>query len=130
MDAVARATSGRAPLARAEIIAVGSELLTPTKADTNSLFVTGVLNELGIEVRAKAIVGDRLDDVAAMVQLALGRVDLVVLTGGLGPTDDDVTRDAVARVLGRATQEDPAIVSRLRERFAKRGLTMPEINRR
>jgi nicotinamide-nucleotide amidase len=130
MDAVARAASDRAPLARAEIIAVGSELLTPTKADTNSLFVTGVLNELGIEVRAKAIVGDRLEDVAAMVRLALSRADLVVLTGGLGPTDDDVTRDAVARVLEREMREDPAIVVRLRERFAQRGLTMPEINRR
>jgi nicotinamide-nucleotide amidase len=130
MDALTAAAPGAAPLARAEIIAVGSELLTPTKTDTNSLFVTGVLNALGIEVRAKAIVGDRLDDVAALVQLSLGRTDLVVLTGGLGPTDDDVTRDAVAKTLRRPMHEDAEILASLRERFRGRGLSMPDINRR
>jgi nicotinamide-nucleotide amidase len=115
---------------RAEIVAVGSELLTPTKTDTNSLFITAVLNELGIEVAAKTIVGDRLDDLMAFVRLSLARVDLLVMTGGLGPTEDDLTRDAVARVLERPLVEDPAIVARIRERFEKRGWAMPEINRR
>lgn len=126
----AEAAPARRVLARAEIIAVGSELLTPTKSDTNSLFVTGVLNALGIEVRAKSIVGDRQEDVAALVRLALQRSDIVVLTGGLGPTDDDVTRDAVARTLERPLREDAEIVERLRERFRLRGLTMPDLNRR
>jgi nicotinamide-nucleotide amidase len=118
------------PLQRAEIIAVGSELLTPEKTDTNSLFITGVLNEIGIDVTSKAVVGDRVDDVMVEVRQAVERVDLVVVTGGLGPTDDDVTRDAVARVLERALVEDPAIVERIRLRFQRRGLMMPEINRR
>jgi nicotinamide-nucleotide amidase len=117
-------------LRRAEIVAVGSEMLTPTKSDTNSLFITAALNEIGIEVAAKAVVGDRIEDVMAIVRQALARVDLVVVTGGLGPTDDDVTRDAVARVLERPLVEDPAIVERIRARFQRRGMQMPEINRR
>lgn len=115
---------------RAEIIAVGSELLTPSRSDTNSLFITGVLNTLGIEVAAKTIVGDRLDDVMSAVRLALARVDLLVMTGGLGPTDDDLTRDAVARVLERPLVEDVEILERIRGRFKRRELAMPEINRR
>jgi nicotinamide-nucleotide amidase len=118
------------PLQRAEIIAVGSELLTPEKTDTNSLFITGVLNEIGIVVTSKAVVGDRVDDVMVEVRQAVERVDLVVVTGGLGPTDDDLTRDAVARVLERPLVEDPAIVEQIRRRFQRRGLMMPEINRR
>jgi nicotinamide-nucleotide amidase len=129
MDAVT-ADAAPAPFRRAEIIAVGSELLMPPRLDTNSLTITEHLNALGIPVMAKAIVGDRIDDVAALVAAAAARADLVLVTGGLGPTDDDVTRDAVARVLGRAMQEHAPIVEKLRARFASRGLEMPEINRR
>lgn len=118
------------PLASAEIIAVGSELLTPTRQDTNSLSITETLNQLGIEVRAKAIVGDRHADLSAVVRGALSRVDLVVLCGGLGPTDDDLTREVVSEVLGRPVREDPSITDAIRARFARRSLTMPEINRR
>jgi nicotinamide-nucleotide amidase len=114
----------------AEIIAVGSELLVPPRLDTNSLAITRALAGIGIVVRAKAVVGDRVDDVARLVEGALGRSDLVVLCGGLGPTDDDVTRDAVSSVLGVRLVEDAAIVAKLRARFASRGYTMPEINRR
>ena len=117
-------------LASAEIIAVGSEMLTPTRQDTNSLAITGTLNELGIEVRAKAIVGDRHADLSAVFRGALSRVDLVVLCGGLGPTDDDLTRDVVAAALGRPLREDPTITEAIRARFSRRNLTMPEINRR
>jgi len=117
-------------LSSAEIIAVGSELLTPTRIDTNSLAITDVLNRLGIEVRAKAIVGDRRPDLAAVVRGALTRADLIVLCGGLGPTDDDLTRDVVADVLGRPLHEDPTITETIRARFARRHLTMPDINRR
>jgi nicotinamide-nucleotide amidase len=114
----------------AEIIAVGSELLVPPRLDTNSLFITERLNECGIEVRAKTVVGDRRDDLEAVLRAALSRTDLVVLCGGLGPTDDDLTRDAVAAVTGRALSEQPGILEGIRQRFAARGARMPENNRR
>ena len=93
-------TTSLAPLRSAEIIAVGSELLGSTRVDTNSLFLADGLASLGIGLRAKGVVGDRRGDLATIFRLALERVDLVILTGGLGPTDDDLTRDAVAEVLG------------------------------
>ncbi len=123
--------TGPAPgFATAEIIAVGSELLTPFKADTNSLFITARFEEIGVQVRAKAIVGDDPADLAAMFGQARARADLVVLTGGLGPTLDDVTRETVAAALGRPLEEDAALIEQLERRFASRGYRMPEINRR
>lgn len=119
-----------APLATAHIIAVGSEMLTPTRVDTNSLAITERLNDLGIAVRAKCVVGDRPDDLADAFRHALARADAIVLTGGLGPTDDDVTREVVAGVLQRRLAEDPVLTSALMARFARRGLDMPAINRR
>jgi len=119
-------------LTRAAIVAVGSELLTPSKLDTNSLHITEQLNRLGIDVVMKAVVGDSRDELAHTIRAVLGRVDLLILCGGLGPTDDDVTREAVAAALDRPLSEDEAITARLRERFKARGFgtTMPEINRR
>ena len=117
-------------LSTAEIVAVGTELLTPFRSDTNSLFLTAGLNELGIVVRRKSIVGDHEEDLAAAVRAALARVDLLVICGGLGPTEDDLTRETVAGVLDRSLREDPAIVERLRTRFARRGWDMPRNNRR
>jgi nicotinamide-nucleotide amidase len=114
----------------AEIIAVGSELLTPFRTDTNSLFITSKLNEIGVPVTAKVIVGDSRDELARVVLAALDRADLVVLTGGLGPTDDDVTREAVAQALGTPVDEHAPIVERIKARFAARGLEMPEVNRK
>jgi nicotinamide-nucleotide amidase len=114
----------------AEIVAVGSELLVPPRLDTNSVFLTGRLNGLGIEVRAKTIVGDRREDLARVFADALGRSEIVILTGGLGPTDDDLTRDVVAQVLGRPLEEDPSVIEHIRRRFASRGARMPEVNRR
>lgn len=113
-----------------EIIAVGSELLTPSRIDTNSLFITERLNEIGISVRAKAIVGDDRDDLATLFSQALGRVELIVLTGGLGPTEDDLTRDVVAAVLGLPLEENAEVLAHIEGRFALRGLRMPGINRR
>jgi nicotinamide-nucleotide amidase len=112
------------------IIAVGSELLTPFRVDTNSLAITQRLNEIGFDVRLKAVVGDDVAELAKMLSEALGTVQLIVTTGGLGPTDDDITRDALARVLGVPLDFDEAIADGIRERFAQRGLAMPEINRR
>jgi nicotinamide-nucleotide amidase len=115
---------------RAFVVAVGSEMLTPFRVDTNSLFVTEQLNAIGADVRMKAVVGDDVDELAEILRAALEWADVIVLTGGLGPTEDDITRDAVARVLKLSMSEDEAVVSRIRERFSRRGLTMPEINRR
>jgi nicotinamide-nucleotide amidase len=122
--------SGGPELRWAEIIAVGTELLVPPRLDTNSLFLTGKLNELGIEVRAKHIVGDRRRDLEAALREALDRTSLVLLCGGLGPTDDDLTRDAVASVLDRPLAEDADVLLHIRRRFEARGARMADINRR
>jgi nicotinamide-nucleotide amidase len=122
--------SGPTGFTRAAIIAVGSELLSPLRIDTNSLLITEHLNALGIDVVFKSVVGDSPQDLAHAIRDALPRVDLLVLTGGLGPTEDDVTREAVADVLCLAMREDAAITERIRRRFESRGWTMPEINRR
>ena len=120
----------RRPLATAEIIAVGSEMLGSTRLDTNSLYLAGGLAGLGIELRAKSVVGDERARLASVFASALSRSDLVVLTGGLGPTADDLTREVVADVLGLELREDAAIVASIEERFTKRGLRMPAVNRR
>ena len=117
-------------VSRAAIIAVGSELLTPSRTDTNSLFITEQLNLLGIEVAFKSIIGDDRAELEHAVRSAIARVDLLVCCGGLGPTDDDLTRPAVADVLNRPLVEDETITARIRARFQGRGLEMPEINRR
>ena len=123
-------SGARAALQTAEIIAIGSELLGSTRLDTNSLLLAERLASLGIELRSKTVVGDNRREVAEHLRRALDRVDLVILTGGLGPTDDDVTRDALADVLGVPLVEHPDIAERLVQRFARRGLQMPEVNRR
>jgi nicotinamide-nucleotide amidase len=112
----------------AEIIAVGSELLTPYRQDTNSLYLTEKLNELGVEVRFKCIVGDDLESLAAATKLAMRRSDIIIFSGGLGPTEDDLTRESVADALGLKLQRDSAIVAKLEERFAKRGIKMSANN--
>ena len=115
---------------RAEVIAVGSEMLTPTHVDTNSLFITDRLNEIGIDLQGKAIAGDERAVLKSMVSDALVRTDLLILTGGLGPTDDDLTRDVVAEVIGRPQEYHAHIFEAIEKRFAARGLRTPEINRR
>ena len=114
----------------AAILAVGSELLTPSRIDTNSLLITEQLNLLGIEVAYKSVIGDDREELAAALRAALDRVELVVCCGGLGPTDDDVTREVVAQVLRRPLAEDERITARIRERFTSRRMEMPAINRR
>jgi len=114
----------------AEIIAVGSELLTPLYQDTNSLFLTERLNSLGIEVRFKTVVGDRVDDLATALREALSRSPLIILTGGLGPTEDDLTRTVVADVLHRPLREVPELRRQIQERLARFGRPMAENNLR
>ncbi|MEW6279957.1 MAG: competence/damage-inducible protein A [Candidatus Eremiobacterota bacterium] len=117
-------------MVRAEILAVGSELLTPFRSDTNSLWLTARLNELGIEVQAKAVASDELPLLEALLEESLGRAELVITSGGLGPTEDDRTRDAVSGVTGRELVLDEGVLGDLRARFERRGLPMAENNRR
>jgi len=112
----------------AEIIAVGSEMLTPHRQDTNSLYLTEKLNNLGVEVRFKCVVGDDAEALSAAAKLAMRRSDIIIFTGGLGPTEDDLTREAVADALGLKLQRDPELIARLEARFAKRGYKMTPNN--
>ena len=128
VDDVNHSASASAPTAA--IIAVGSELLTPEKTDTNSLYITRVLNELGIAVAFKSIVGDNRQELEAHVAHALSRHRVLILTGGLGPTDDDLTREVVAAHLNLPLAEDASIIEGIEQRFAARGWKMPAINRR
>ncbi len=105
---------------RAEIIAIGSELLTPFRQDTNSLFLTGKLNELGVEVIFKTIVGDSRNHLVQAAAIALSRADMVIFMGGLGPTEDDLTREAVAETLKVDLRRDPEVLQALERRFASR----------
>ncbi len=109
---------------RAEIIAIGSELLTPFRQDTNSLYLTEQLNQLGVEVSCKAIVGDQREHIAAAARLALTRSDVIIFTGGLGPTEDDLTREGVAEALQLHLRSDPKILAEIKQRFESRGWKM------
>lgn len=114
----------------AAIIAVGSEMLGPTRVDTNSLKITTVLEDFGHAVVRKSVVGDRLADLADEISFSLGHADTVLITGGLGPTEDDLTREALAKALGLELELDQAIVDRIESRFKARGWKMPEVNKR
>jgi nicotinamide-nucleotide amidase len=112
----------------AEIIAAGSKMLTPFRQDTNSLWLTERLNELGVQVAFKTIVGDNLDHLTGAARIAVGRADIVVFSGGLGPTEDDLTREAAGAALGLALRRDNDILADLYKRAAARRLPMPENN--
>lgn len=114
----------------AEIIAIGSELLTPDRVDTNSLWLTERLNAIGIDVRLKTIVGDDDLRLEEAVRDAVRRTDLLIATGGLGPTEDDITRKIFARVLGRPLVLDDTVLEGIRDRFRQFGLTMTSNNER
>ena len=113
---------------KAEIIAVGSEMLTPWRQDTNSLYLTEKLNEIGVTVNFKTVVGDRLKDLVSSIRTALSRVDIVVVMGGLGPTEDDLTREAVAQALSIGLRRDATQVAALHARAATWRITMPQNN--
>src|SRR6202166_2349622 len=113
---------------KAEIIAVGSELLTPDRLDTNSLFLTEELNAIGIEVLRKTVVGDNRELLAEAFRDALNRVPLIISSGGLGPTEDDLTRETVADLLGRKLRRNDAILRYIEGRFRSLGREMPEVN--
>ena len=115
---------------KAAILAVGSELLGTDRLDTNSLRLTALLDRYGVELRRKAAIGDSEEEIAAEIRFLLPRVDLVLITGGLGPTADDVTREAVAAALGRRLGLDEEVVATIERRFQSLGWRMPEVNRR
>jgi nicotinamide-nucleotide amidase len=114
----------------AEIIAVGSEMLTPERVDTNSLYLTAELNNLGIELRTKCVIGDDRNRLAEAIRLAVSRHEVLILSGGLGPTEDDVTREAVAQALDRKLIFHADIAAALEERFARAKRKMAEVNKR
>jgi len=114
----------------AEIIAIGSELLTPDRTDTNSLWLTEKLNNIGIEVKLKTIVGDDDARLEETIKDALRRSRFVITTGGLGPTEDDITRKIAARALSRRLMLNEKVLESIREKFQRMGRPMPEINSR
>ena len=114
----------------AEIVAIGSELLTPFRQDTNSLFLTKRLNDLGVEVSFKDVVGDRRPNLTLVARTAIERSEIIIFMGGLGPTEDDLTREAVADALGLKLKRNPDLVADLYKRFASRRVSMPDNNMR
>ena len=114
----------------AEIIAVGSEMLTPERIDTNSLLSHRELNALGVEVVTKCVVGDDRDRLADAVRRALSRSEIVIVSGGLGPTEDDVTREAVAQALDRKLVFHADIADAIEQRFINAKRKMAEVNKR
>jgi nicotinamide-nucleotide amidase len=112
----------------AEIIAVGSEMLTPHRQDTNSLYLTAGLNDLGVSVAFKTIVGDNRRHLVSAIHIALTRADILLLSGGLGPTEDDLTRECLAEVLQLKFHRDPEVLASLEARFAARNIPMPPNN--
>ena len=114
----------------AEIIAIGSELLSPNRSDTNSLWLTDQLNRIGIDVKLKTIVGDDDARLEEVVKDAVKRSRVVIATGGLGPTEDDITRKVVARALGRRLSLDENVLNEIRTKFKRFGMNMPERNSR
>jgi nicotinamide-nucleotide amidase len=114
----------------AEIIAAGSEMLTPFRQDTNSLYLTARLNELGVSVAFKTIVGDNFEHLTGAAKIAISRADVVIFSGGLGPTEDDLTREAVGAAMGLKLRRDTEILTGMYKRFAARRMTMPQNNSR
>jgi nicotinamide-nucleotide amidase len=113
-----------------EILTVGTELLLGQIVDTNASWISQRLAEAGIDVYYKTTVGDNWGRIEAAFRLAMGRADVVIVTGGLGPTEDDLTRDVLADVLGWPLQVDPGVLRHIEERFAKRKIPMAENNRK
>jgi nicotinamide-nucleotide amidase len=125
-----RATTQPRDPATAAIIAIGSEMLGPTRVDTNSLKVTVAFESFGVGVIRKSVVGDTRGELVDEIRYSLAHADILVTSGGLGPTEDDMTREALAEALGLRMEVDAHIVERLEKRFAARGWVMPEVNKR
>lgn len=120
-------TSG--PL-RAELLSVGTELLLGEIVDSNAAYLGRELTLRGVVMQRRSTVGDNLGRIVGMMEEALSRADLLIVGGGLGPTDDDMTREAIAQLAGQTPQEDPELLGWLRNLYASRGREMPDINRK
>src|ERR1700690_1498495 len=114
----------------AEIIAIGSELLTPYRMDTNSLYLTAELNRVGVRVMRKTVVGDNRQELRDAFQQALSRAEVVVCSGGLGPTLDDLTRETVAELLGRKLKMNDGVLQGIEARFRQLARPMADVNKR
>jgi len=128
MSPIQPATANQQP--QAAIIAIGSEMLGPTRVDTNSLKIVAALERYGVPLVRKSVVGDKLADLVDEIQHSFARAELLVVTGGLGPTEDDLTREALAEAFGLEMQVDHSIIEWIEQRFADRGWKMPEVNKR
>jgi len=117
-------------IVKASIIAVGSEMLGPTRLDTNSLKITAAFEDFGVTVVRKSVVGDVLHDLVNEIRFAIDHSDILAITGGLGPTEDDMTREALVKAFGLQMEIDQSIVDRIEARFKARGWKMPEVNKR
>ena len=115
---------------RAEIISVGTELLLGEIVDTNAAWIAQELKTRGVNIYWKTVVGDNLDRIREALERGLSRSDLIIVGGGLGPTDDDLSREGIAAVLGETPTEDAAYLEQLRAFFEARGRSMPETNRK
>ncbi len=113
---------------KSEIISVGTELLLGEIVDTNAAYLSQRMAEIGVDVHQRQTVGDNLQRLTAAIETALGRADVVILIGGLGPTDDDLTREAISAATGRPLVRVPASEQRLREFFAARNRVVAESN--
>ena len=127
---VKRDGPGYDPRMRAAIVAVGSELLGTERLDTNSLLLTRVLRRFGVQLRSKSVVADSEADIAAEIRRGVDANDLLLVTGGLGPTADDVTREAVAQALGLDLAESPEVLAGIERKFRSFGMRMPAVNRK
>lgn len=113
-----------------EILTVGTELLLGQIVDTNAAWISQRLAEAGIDVFYKSTVGDNWGRIESAMRLALDRADVLLITGGLGPTEDDLTRDVLAHVLGRPLRPDPSVLEAIERRFAIRRMPMAENNKK
>src|SRR5437763_15239233 len=114
----------------AAIIAIGSEMLGPSRLDTNSLKIAAALEDYAVPLVRKSIVGDTQGDLVDELVYDVERADVLIVTGGLGPTEDDLTREALAEAFSLAMRVDHALIEGLEQRFARRGIKMPEVNKR
>lgn len=124
------ATSNQQPNQQAVIIAIGSEMLGPTRVDTNSLKIVAALERYGVPLVRKSVVGDDLSDLVSEIRSGFARAEIVITTGGLGPTEDDLTREALTEAFALTTEVDQSIIDWMEKRFAERGWKMPEVNKR
>ena len=114
---------------KSEIISIGSELVSGQSLDTNSQWLSRELACVGIPVAFHTTLGDQLDDHVAAFRIAAGRTELVIMTGGLGPTQDDLTREALAATAGVSLWEDPGSLGAIQAMFARRNRPMADRNK-